>query len=293
VLPTADEPTADREGASWRDEASDLVRGASGGLLFGVPLLYTEEVWRVGSHTTPGQMLQILGLLAPALVTLNAVAGFRRTRDVRFAAAVEDAIQALALGIVVTAAVLVLLRQVTVDTPLLTALGRIVNQCVPFCLGIGVARLLLEGDPGLSDDDDDIDPEALNGAATSFAELGATALGAAFVGLSIAPTDEVPTLAAAMSPRWQVLVVAASVLISYAVVFVAGFTGQDRRRRQRGLFQDPVTETLVTYMAALVVAFVLLWVFQRDLGPPDDLLARVVVLGLPAAVGGAVGRLAL
>ena len=82
-------------------------------------------------------------------------------------------------------------------------------------------------------------------------------------------------------------------MISYAVVFVAGFAGQDRRRRQRGLFQDPLTETLVTYVVALLVAGLLLWVFQRDLSPADDLLTRSVVLGLPTAVGGAVGRLAL
>ena len=100
-------------------------------------------------------------------------------------------------------------------------------------------------------------------------------------------------LASAMSPGWQVLVVAASLALSYAVVFVAGFSGQGRRIRQSGLFQRPVTETLITYLAALAVSAVLLWVFQRELGPPADLLARVVVLGLPAAVGGAVGRLAI
>jgi putative integral membrane protein (TIGR02587 family) len=263
-----------------------------------VPLLYTMEVWWVGSHTEPQQMLLILAALLVPLLALNTTAGFREARDVRVVDALEDSVQAIAVGIVVTAAVLFLLRQVTVDMPLASVLGRIVNECIPFCLGVGVARLLLQGDPGMGDD---AEGEA-DGAATSTgrtaldssaADLGATALGAAFVGLSIAPTDEVPMVASGMSPGWLVLAVAASLLVSYAVVFVAGFSGQDRRHRQRGVFQRPVTETLVTYVVALVVAAVLLWVFQRDLGPPADLLARVVVLGLPAAVGGAVGRLAL
>jgi putative integral membrane protein (TIGR02587 family) len=165
-------------------------------------------------------------------------------------------------------------------------------------LGVGVARLLLHGEPGVAEDDDP-EPEAKTTASnasrmrTSIADIGATALGAAFIGMSIAPTDEVPMIASAMSPGWVVLLVGASLTISYAVVFVAGFSGQDRRHRQRGVFQRPLTETLVTYLVALTVAAILLWVFQRDLSPPPDLLVRVVVLSLPAAVGGAVGRLAI
>lgn len=290
-------------GASWADEGLDLVRAASGGLLFGVPLLYTMEVWWIGSHTDPEQMLLILATLFPTLVALNGAIGFRKSRDVRLVDAVEDAIEALAVGLVMTAAVLLLLRQITLDTPVTTALGRIVNECVPFCLGIGVARLLLEGDPGISDDDEGNDDGGDDGGGSgqdgnsavggSVGDIAATALGATFIGLSIAPTDEVPMLASAMSPRWQILVVVASLVISYAVVFVAGFSGQDARHQQEGVFQHPATETMVTYVVALLVAGTMLWVFQRELGPSDDLLARVVVLGLPSAVGGAVGRLAL
>jgi putative integral membrane protein (TIGR02587 family) len=255
------------------------------------------EVWWIGSHTEPWQMLLILGLLVVPLLALNATAGFRRSRDIGLGEALEDSIEALAVGIVATLSVLVLLRQITLDTPTATALGRIVNECIPFCLGVGVARFLLEGDPGMADADsasDTADASEDEGTLNSTAaDIGATALGAAFIGLTIAPTDEVPMLASAMDPAWLVLVVVASLVTSYAVVFVAGFSGQDRRHRQLGVFQHPVTETLLTYLVALAVAVALLWTFQRELGPSPDLLARAVVLGLPTAVGGAVGRLAL
>lgn len=281
----------------WAEEGLALVRGASGGLLFGVPLLYTMEVWWIGSHTDPEQMLIILGVLLVPLLALNATAGFRESRNVGMVEALEDSIEAIAVGLMVTASVLLLLGQITLETPVTSILGRVVNECVPFCLGVGVARFLLQGEPGLVEDETQAgdgghagESAALN---SSAADIGATALGAAFIGLSIAPTDEVPMLASAMSPRWLVVMVAASLAVSYAVVFVAGFSGQDRRHRQRGVFQRPVTETLLTYVVALAVAGVLLWVFQRDLGPPSDLLARVVVLGLPAVLGGAVGRLAI
>lgn len=297
ALTSAVGPRVGRAGSAWRDELLDLARAASGGLLFGIPLLYTMEVWWIGSHTDPGQMLIILAVLFVPLLALNMTAGFRSVREVRATDAVGDAIEALAVGLVTTTLVLVVLRQITVDTPVTVVLGRVVNECIPFCLGVGVARFLLEGDPGMNDDDADMrdgdtsaDRQQLN---SNIADIGATALGAAFIGLSIAPTDEVPMLASSMSAAWQLVVIAASLTISYVVVFVAGFSGQGERRRQRGLFQHPVTETVVTYLVALAVAGTLLWAFRREVVPAPALFTQVVVLGLPAAVGGSVGRLAL
>ncbi|MBW3537739.1 MAG: TIGR02587 family membrane protein, partial [Actinobacteria bacterium] len=46
----------------WADESQDLARGIAGGLLFGVPLLYTMEVWWLGGTTSPPRMLVILGV---------------------------------------------------------------------------------------------------------------------------------------------------------------------------------------------------------------------------------------
>lgn len=309
----SDTATADRKEAtptSWEQEGRDLARAVSGGLLFGVPLLYTMEVWWLGAHTSPGQMLITLALLFAALLGLNATVGFRDTRDLSIIEAAEDTLEAIAIGIVTTTLVLVVLRQITLETSLPSGLGSVVNECIPFCLGIGVARYLLQGDPGLSEDDtaeddtaeDDTaeDDTTENGASEdeatlrgSLADVGATALGATFVGLAIAPTDEVSMLAAAMGPAWQVVVLVGTLAMSYMVVFIAGFAGQDRRHQHQGIFDRPLTETFVTYLVALAVSAVLLWVFQRGISPPSDFFARVVVLGLPASVGGAVGRLAL
>ncbi len=281
----------------WTTELVAIIRAASGGLLFGVPLLYTMEIWWVGEHTEARQMLLILSGLAVVLVVLNLTAGFRTTKDVRLRDAAADAVKGLAIGLVVTAAVLVMLREVTIETPALSALGKIVNESVPFCLGIGVARFLLSGDPGMSDDEDE---DATPGNASqarplniSVAELGATVLGATFIGLSIAPTDEIPMLAAAMDPPWLVVVLVTSLLASYSIVFVAGFARQGERHDQEGIFQGPGVETIVTYLASLVVSALLLWLFQRDAWPASDLLDRVIVLGFPATIGGAAGRLAL
>jgi len=283
----------------WKQEFVAIIRAASGGLLFGVPLLYTMEVWWVGEHTETRQMLLILALLAVVLVVLNHTAGFRSTKDVRLRDAVADTVEALAIGIVTTTAVLVMLRVVTIETPTLSAMGKVINECVPFCLGIGVARFLLSGDPHMTDQDYSAESDSRAARApsrplnASIADVGATILGATFIGLSIAPTDEIPMVTAGMSPIWLVVVLITSLVASYAIVFVAGFARQGDRHEQEGIFQRPAVETIVTYLVALGVAAFLLWLFQRDIWPASNLLDRAIVLGFPATIGGAVGRLAL
>jgi putative integral membrane protein (TIGR02587 family) len=282
----------------WERELLDLVRAASGGLLFGVPLLYTMEVWWTGQHTSPEQMLLVLLLLSIPVLALNRTAGFRAKRDVLLRDAAADTVETIAVGIAVTFVVLVLLRQVTLDSSLTSTLGTVVYESVPFCLGVGLARHFLQGRRGGSGDDagsgsDLADSPPDTALHPTLSDLAATSLGAVFVALSIAPTDEVPMIAAATSPAWLLGLIAGSLASSYGIVFVAGFRDQERRHNQEGAFQHPVTETVVSYLVALAMAGLLLWSFQRGVDPPEDLLARTIVLGFPAAIGGAAGRLAV
>lgn len=284
-----------------RDELVDVVRAVSGGLLFGAPLLYTMEVWWTGTHTDPGQMAALLALLCVPVFVLNKTGGFRVSRDVRVLDAATDTIEAVAIGIVVTAGVLMMVREITSDTPLAVALGKVLYESIPFCLGIGVARHFLQGDRDGADDDSHNrtdGPQASKSAAPkalhpTMADLGATAIGALFISLSIAPTDEVPLITSTMSPAWLLVVAGASLAATYTIVFVAGFSGQSDRHRHEGAFQSPATETIAAYLVALLMAAALLWMFQRGIEPWSDLLSRVIVLGFPAAIGGAAGRLAL
>ncbi len=46
----------------WTHELDDFVRGASGGFLFSIPLLYTMEAWWIGSFIDPPRMFA--GLVA-------------------------------------------------------------------------------------------------------------------------------------------------------------------------------------------------------------------------------------
>ena len=278
-----------------KDELYEIVRAVSAGMLFGIPLLYTMEVWWVGTTTGPYKMLAVLGVTFVALVVLNHTAGFRESKDVRIADALRDSVEALAISLVSVFVVLVILREIDAATPLREGLGKVVYESTPFAFGVGLARHFLhQSREGGDDEDEEGSEEQGRTMNATVVDVGATLFGSVFVAFNIAPTDEVPMIAAAVSPLWSVVLIAATLVISYCIVFVAGFSDEKKRRQHPGLIQDPLTETLVSYLVALVAAGGMLVFFDRlRLDQPLlDVLGQIVVLGLPAAIGGAAGRLA-
>jgi putative integral membrane protein (TIGR02587 family) len=292
---------AEHRDHGWAEELDEVVRGASGGMLFGIPLLYTMEVWWIGSFTSPLRLLSVLAASFVVVLLLNRTGGFRSTKDIRVADALRDSVVALAIAIVSVFALLVILREITSQTPLQEGLGKVVYEATPFAFGVGLARHFLRRGRTDGDEDDDADGDSGAGSGdddalnATVADVGATLLGSLFIAFNIAPTDEVPMIAAAVSPAWLLVLIAATLVISYCIVFEAGFSNQDERRRDTGGIQSPFTETLVCYLLSLVCALALLWFFQRTSfdQSPVQVLSQVVVLGLPAAVGGAAGRLAV
>jgi putative integral membrane protein (TIGR02587 family) len=297
----------------WKDELKDLVRGASGGFLFGIPLLYTMEVWWIGSYTSPPLMLTVLAVVFVIVFLLNRTDGFRQGRPDQPIEAVMDSVEAVALSIVCVTLVLVLLREITLDTSLSEALGKIILESVPFAIGIGLARSIMVGGREQSSQEEsgegvEDSPKGnsasqsgalRNGRSSQYnatlADIGATLVGAIFIAFNIAPTDEVPMLSAAASPPSLLAIMAASLAFSYCIVFAAGFTTQEKRLQQQGAFQHPLVETVMAYLLSLMAAAMMLWFFQRlSLSDPwTSWLEQVLILGLPASVGGAAGRLAV
>jgi putative integral membrane protein (TIGR02587 family) len=296
----------------WREEIADLIRGASGGFLFGIPLLYTMEVWWIGSYTEPPLMLLVLAVTFVIVFLLNRTDGFRQIGPDRPVEAAMDSVEALAIGIICVTLVLILLREITPDTSLKEILGKIVLEGMPFAIGVALARSIMSGGgEGLENSENTAEqhpqtetqqpnrqPQARSSVSPNYnatlADIGATLVGTIFIAFNIAPTDEIPMLTAATSPPWLLAIVAASLGISYCIVFAAGFTTQDRRLQQQGLFQKPIIETVMSYLLSLVAAAMMLWIFHRlsFADPWPSWLQQTILLGLPATIGGAAGRLA-
>lgn len=286
----------------WASEINDIIRGICGGFLFGVPLLYTMEVWWVGSLAKPQLIMMAIAVTFIVVFLLNRTEGFRKRRyTLRPYEALTDTVEAIAIGIVCSSFVLFILQEITLETPLKEALGKIIFESVPFSLGVALANQFL-GNSQNSDSETATNPQAKNspkyrqnGLRATVDDLGATLIGATVIAFNIAPTDEIPMLAAAIAPPWLLVMMAASLVISYGIVFQAGFADQQRRRQQKGIFQRPSSETIMSYLVSLLASAFMLWFFQKlTFNDPWRLwLEHTLLLGLPATIGGAAGRLAI
>jgi putative integral membrane protein (TIGR02587 family) len=291
-----------QRGNPWLNEWDDLVRGACGGFLFGVPLLYTMEVWWIGSTIDPPMMIVAIVTTYFAVFFLNRTAGFRKEQTIRTRDVAMDSIEALAIGIVCTTMMLILVQEITPQVPLDEALGKILFESVPFTLGVALSNQFLRGDRNSESDSpqQNTAPKQRQNQKKSkmkatLSDIGVTLIGAAIVAFNIAPTDEVRMLASAIQGVWLLGMIIASLILSYAIVFQSGFSNQTKRRKQQGIFQRPLSETMMAYLLALVVAAFMLWFFQQISfkDPWTVWLEQVLILGLPAAIGGAAGRLAI
>lgn len=275
-------------GKQWKTELTDIVRGASGGFLFGIPLLYTMEVWWIGSYVSPLRMLFALVFTLLIVFLLNQTAGFRNNNDVRSSEALKDAIEALAIGLVCSGATLILLREITLETALREALGKLIYEGVPFTFGVALANQFLGKDQSRSS-------ETKSKKSATLADISATLIGSLVIAFNIAPTDEIPMLASAVTGGWLLAMIPASLVVSYCIVFAAGFTNQSQRYHHQGVFQRPLGETIAAYLVSLFAALLMLVFFQKlHIDDPWQIWLRyTILLGLPATVGGAAGRLAV
>lgn len=272
-----------------QDERVSLVRGICGGCVFALPVLYTMEMWWL-AHTMPSWQVVLFWLVGYGLaVGLNYVSGFRA--DLDWSEVLQDALVALGLGALIAWVMLSALAVLTLDTSLPVVLKAVLILSVPISIGVSLARSVLgghgsQGEPG--------EPaHEVSAWKADLADLGMTLVGGIFLGLSVAPTEEILTIAS-QARWWHVASIAAlSVGLSYAMVFMAHITGQPRRLKSKGSIQSPWGETIVAYAVSLGVAYGLLWFlgYLKDGQSLAETLRMAFVLGLPVTLGGAAGRL--
>jgi putative integral membrane protein (TIGR02587 family) len=279
---------------SWRDELDDFLRAMSGAFIFATPLLYTMEMWEIGATAELWKLMLFLGVAFVICLGLahSRSGGFKP--DESAFATIEQAVDVVAVGLVGAVVVLAVLDQIALGDPLESVVGKVLAQTVPLAIGGAVANAIFgrRGERSRMGDGEEGEDGSENGRWGALrADLAATFIGAVFLAFSIAPTDEVEVLAAALDFNHQVALIALSLLLSYGIVFVSGYSKGPGA--QRGPFQSPLTETVLAYVVSLLVALGALLLFDR-VEPSDPLnhtFAMVIVLGFPATVGGAAGRL--
>lgn len=262
------------------------------------------EVWWIGSQLHPSVMLVLLAATLVVVFLLNRTEGFRKAQSQQFLDNLMDTVQILAIGVICVTCVLILLGEIRGGTPLNEAAGKIILESIPFALGAALSRAFLSGDRWSCSDTDNREcnnqykqeKERENpDLKATLADISATLIGAMIIAFNIAPTDEIPMLNASISPPFLLAIIAASLLISYGIVFQAGFTTQQKRRQQQGIFQRPLSETVAAYLVSLLAAMFMLFFFNRLTfdDPWTVWLNYTILLGFPASVGGAAGRIAV
>jgi len=113
--------------------------------------------------------------------------------------------------------------------------------------------------------------------------------------LAIVPVGDLNDIATATPLTHLPLVILLSLLVSYSVVFAAGFSGERRRHAQTAPGLNAFSETVIAYSVALVVAFSVLWIFGR-IGTGMawlEMYTKTVLLAFPASMAASAGRLAV
>lgn len=266
-----------------------LGRAFGGALIFGLPMLMTNEFWEIGASMDRLRLLVLIAVGVPLLVGVAHRIGFEATFD--WKEDLRDAFIALGVGMFATAVILGLFNVVAGDRSADAAIGRIAVQLVPAALGAMLARSQLGGSRDGEDEEGEAEDEAEDRAFGGYGgALFMMVVGGLFLSLNIAPTEEVIQIAYTMTPWHALTTVLLTVGVMHAFVFGHGVSSSG----DAPWFGDFLRFTLVGYVLALLVSLFTLWTFGRIDGVgAGRLLMTLVVLAFPAGLGAAAARLLL
>jgi putative integral membrane protein (TIGR02587 family) len=259
------------------------ARAAGGAIIFALPLLMTLEMWQIGTHIGPLRMVALLCAMLPLLVFLSSYSGFEPTRTICHD--VVDAFVAIAIAAIAALATLAMLGVITFGRSLQGMLGLVGLQLVPGSIG----ALLAQSQLGSSDREDRSGRSRKHGYA---GEIALMATGALFLGLNIAPTEEIAVLAARMSPVHVLVTVVVSVLLMHAFVFAVEFRGH--HAGVAAGWSAFLRFSVPGYLVSVAVSAFVLWIFGRlDETSALSTVTQSAVLAFPSAIGAAAARLIL
>lgn len=262
------------------DAMKTYGRGAAAGLLFGMPLLMTMEMWWNGFSMPPLRLLLFFAANFGVLLILERYSGFRR--DYSFWEEAQDALIAAGLGFVLSAIVLSLFSLLGPGMSLRELLGKIILESIPVSIGVSVAVSQFGERAGRERQE-----------AGFWGHNGITLVGALFFGFNVAPTEE-PMLLGLHITSWHALaIVLVSILIVHLMAYALDFKSRTFTSAEAHWLHRLVQHSVVAYVVSLGVAAFCLWVFGSIDGSTGLRAAihMTVVLGFVTSLGGAAAKL--
>ena len=266
-----------------------LGRAFGGALLFSLPLMMTMEMWWLGFYMDRLRLALLVLVSVPLLTTLSYYSGFEDAFDLKDE--LVDGFVAYAVGFVASGTILGLFALITPGMSLDEIIGKIALQAVPGAIGAVLATSQLGGSTNDEDEDGDEDNEP---GGNYYAELFIMVVGALFLALNVAPTEEMILISYKMTEWHALALVVASLVVMHGFVYAVEFQGQEAIPEETPQWQVFLRFTVVGYALALGASFFMLWTFGRTDGLGfDAAVIATLVLGFPAAVGAAAARLIL
>ncbi|WP_426123631.1 TIGR02587 family membrane protein [Pararhizobium sp. PWRC1-1] len=260
-----------------------MGRGVAGALLFALPMQMTMEMWEFGITMERWRLALLMVIAIPLLVGISHRIGFEDTFSWKDGA--RDAMIAYGIGIFTSAVTLTLFKLLMTGMPAEEISGKIAIQAIPASIGALLGRSQL----GSGKDDAEDDPQAGYGS-----ELFMMAVGALFLNLNMAPTEEMILISYKMTPWHALATIILSIALMHAFVYAVSFKGGHELSSDTPWWHALIRFTLPGYAIALVISLYSLWSFERLDGVSfTPAMTAMIVLAFPGAIGAAAARLIL
>lgn len=263
-----------------------LARAFAGAILFSFPLIMTMEMWSLGFTVERYRLALFMTLAIPLLVGLSYFIGFEDTSD--FIGDIIDAFVAYAVGFITSAVMLFMLDILDFTMSPDEIIGKISIQAVVAAIG----AMLAQSELGASKKDKR-NEEKKKRNASYWGELFLMMIGAIFLAMNPAPTEEIVLLGYKMSDVQIIALAFFTMIMMHAFVYQVEFRGQEKRRPESSPFWSVFLRyTIVGYAAVLLISLYLLWTFGKTDGlNAEDIMKISIVMGFPGALGAAASRL--
>lgn len=267
-------------------------RGIIGGLIFSLPLIYTEEMWWTGFIASPYNLIIYILATFLLLIGFNKYSGTRKGGT--FLELCHESVEEIGIAFLTSFIFLMLINKINFEMSLMEILGKIVVESMAVAIGISVGTAELgqkngdeEEEENEQDSEEDQEPESPTQGLLSISVL--SICGAILFASPVAPTYEILKIAMVTSPIHQILILVAGLLLSIVIIYYSDFMGS---RREEISTYEMILHAIVGFLAAVISSFFLLWFFGRIDGfGLQIVIGQIIVLSIPGIIGACAGRL--
>lgn len=265
-----------------------LARAFAGAIIFAFPMILTMEMWSLGFSAERYRLMIFMTMAIPLLIGMSYFIGFEETSCL--SDDVVDSFVAYAVGFITSGALLFLFGIFDFTMSWEEIIGMISIQAVVAAIG----ALLAQSQLGNSNNEDTPEEERKRRAGYG-GEMFLMAVGALFLGMNPAPTEEIILIAFKMTDLQVIFLALFILILMHAFVYKVEFRGQEKRRPpESSVLSVFLRYTVVGYALVLLISLYLVWTFGHLDGlDAENIFKTVIVMSFPAALGASASRLIL